>query len=324
MAWRETFIGGTPETEEAYFAGLAREMADLQRTNAGTGAPLRTLHAKTVAGVTDAELAFAADLPADLHAGPFVAGARLAAHVRFSNASGLIRSDTESDLRGVAVRVLLPDGGAHDLLMTNYPVSHARDAGQFVTAARIGAGPRALAIPRMLRAFGPAETLRILSNVRRASRRTVSLAAESYWSRGAILWGPAGPVRFRLSPATPPATRDDVPATDPDRLRRDLAARLADGPVRFGLAVQRFVSEELTPLEDGATPWRERDSPWQQAGTLTLPAQDLLGPDGERGRAALDATAFSPWNAPAEFRPLGSLNRARRAVYATSASQWQR
>jgi hypothetical protein len=312
--WREIHIGGSVESENAYFAGLAQEMAALQQQHAGAGARRRTLHAKTVVGV-DAELTVDGE-PA---AGHLVPGARLQATVRLSNASGLIRPDTEADLRGIAVRLHLPGGGSHDLLATNYPVSHARDAGQFVTAAKIGSGPRALALPRMLRAFGPSETLRILGNVRRASRHCDSLAAESYHSRGAILWGDAGPVRFVLSPAAPAAPRTDIPAQDPQRLRLDFAARLKEAPVAFTLSLQRFVSEQRTPLEDGAVAWDEDLIP---VATLTVPQHDLMGTDGERRHAEVDAMAFSPWNAPDEFRPLGSLNRARRAVYAASARGW--
>lgn len=319
VSWRETYVGGSPESEEAFFAGLAEEMVAIQRGNAASsGARMRTLHAKTVVGVLDARLEFLAELP--VRGGPYRENAGFDVAVRLSNASGLVRSDTEADLRGAALKVRLPGGGEHDLLMTNYPVSHARDARQFVTAARIGSGSRALAIPRMIRAFGLSEALRVVGNVRRAARVTDSLAAESYWSRGAVLWDAAGPVRFRLSPAAAVQPRPDVPAADPDRLRLDFAARLREGPVRFELALQRFVDERQTPLEDGAVPW---ETPWLPVATLTVGARDLLGAEGERQRAAIEATVFNPWHAPAEFRPLGGLNRARKAVYEASARAWR-
>ncbi|MDR7275753.1 catalase [Catenuloplanes atrovinosus] len=317
--WREIYEGGSAEAEQRRFQEYARRMLAVQAAHArAAGGPHRTLHAKTVVGVTGAELAFAEDLPAALHAGAFRAGARFATTVRLSNASGVPRSDAEPDLRGAALKLTLPDGGAHDLLMTSYPVSHVRNAAQFVTVAEIGARSRALAVPRMLAAFGPAETLRIAGNLRRAARRCESLALESYWSRGAIRWGAAGPVRFRLSPLDPPAPAAAVPAGDPDRLRRDFHARLARGPVRFALHVQRFVAEAVTPIEDGAVEWAERDSGWIPVAVLTVP----------RGTPAaeseVDGLAFGPWHAPEEFRPLGNLNRARRAVYAASAAGWRR
>ena len=56
--------------------------------------------------------------------------------------------------------------------------------------------------------------------------------------------------------------------------------------------------------------------------TLTIPVQNLLDVVGMSARERVHALAFSPWHAPAEFRPLGNLNRARRPVYAASARRW--
>jgi hypothetical protein len=54
--------------------------------------------------------------------------------------------------------------------MTSYPVSHARNADQFVAVAQIGAGPPQEVQPRLLAEFGPAETKRIVDNLRQANR----------------------------------------------------------------------------------------------------------------------------------------------------------
>jgi catalase len=95
----------------------------------------RAFHAKSTLAVEDAELRFL-DLPTELRAGFAQPGAAYPATVRFSNASGIPQADTEPDLRGVAVRVQVADDEFHDLLMTNFPVSHARDARQFVEFAK--------------------------------------------------------------------------------------------------------------------------------------------------------------------------------------------
>jgi len=322
--WREVYQGGSPEAEQQHFRQLAATIVDVQRENqqsSGASSARRTFHAKIVVGVEDAELAVADDLAAELSAGHFTPGARLPVTVRLSNASGTVRSDSLPDLRGAALKLALPGGGEHDLLMTSYPVSHARNADQFVAVARIGAGPRAEVQARLLAEFGPAEAARIADNLRHANRPSASLALESYWSRGAVLWGDAGPVRFRLSLLEASSPSGDV--TPSDALEAEFAGRLRDSPVRFALHVQRFVSEELTPIEDGAVEWRERDSPWLPVATLTIPAQDILGEDGRAARDRVDGLAFNPWYAPDEFRPLGNLNRARRVVYPASAHQWQ-
>ncbi|TQS43370.1 hypothetical protein [Cryptosporangium phraense] len=43
-------------------------------------------------------------------------------------------------------------------------------------------------------------------------------------------------------------------------LEAEFAARLATAPVRFALHLPRFVSEELTPIEDRAVEWMDRAS----------------------------------------------------------------
>ena len=104
-------------------------------------------------------------------------------------------------MRGAAVRIKVSDTEWHDLLMTNFPVSHARNARQFVAFAQAMAGSKLLLLPRLLLSVGLSEMIRMFRNVIQASRRPVSsLALETYWSRGAILWG-NDPVRYLLRPS---------------------------------------------------------------------------------------------------------------------------
>jgi hypothetical protein len=174
-AWAETPVGGSPEAERLEFERLGREIMRVQLKTAKTasahGVPHgvdRAFHAKSTLAVDNAELRFL-DLPADLRAGFAQPGASYSTVVRFSNASGIPQADTEPDLRGVALRVQVSPEETHDLLMTNYPVSHARDANQFVEFAKATAGggiSRLFGIVGLLRLFGLDETKRMLKNVR--------------------------------------------------------------------------------------------------------------------------------------------------------------
>ena len=221
------------------------------------------------------------------------------------------------------MRVSVTGDEVHDLLMTNYPVSHARDAEQFVAFARTMSGNRALGVVKLAFAVGPGEAIRMLCNILDASNRPVSsLALESFWSRSAILWGAAGPMRYLIRP-TPAAasTADDVETTDPDFLRKELAGRLAQGDVTYEFCLQRFVDEAQTPIEDAAVAWSEAVAPPVVVGRLVTPAQDVLGAEADAIAGQVDQMAFNPWLTTDDFRPLGNLNRARRAVYDASASQ---
>lgn len=322
--WREIFEGGSPEAEREIFLALAEDMIRVQETNrqkAGAAHPNRTLHAKAVVGVANATLRLDDTLPDDFRVGPYQPGAALPAIVRLSNASGVPQSDAAPDMRGAAIRVGLPGGGVHDLLMTNFPASHARDARQFVAFAVIASGPRETMQARLVETFGEAEARRMAGNIGQGVRSCPSFALESFWSRGAVLWGDA-PVRFQLRPEPGAAPVAADSAADPaEALRAEFTERLHRGPVKFRLALQRFIDEERTPIEDGSADW-EHTSPPVEIATLIVPRQDLMDDDGRRQAAEVEGLAFNPWNAPAAFRPLGNLNRARAVVYGASAARW--
>ena len=329
--WKETMAGGSPEAERAEFDSLARDIMLVQLKNAKTasahGVPHRVdraFHAKSTLATDRAELTFL-DLPGDLRAGFAQPGRTYPVTVRFSNADGTGQPDSKPDLRGAALRVQVSPEESHDLLMTNFPVSHARNARQFVEFAKATAGGRlsqALGILRLIRLFGLRETVRMLKNVLTARGRTVSsVATETYWSRGAVRWGPVLAVRYLLRPApdTVPASRP--PADDPDYLSTEAAGRLARGDVRFELCIQRYVDEKSTPIEDTAVAWKERVSPAQPVAVLTLARGDLSTVDALAQAQLIDTMAFNPWNTTDEFRPLGNLNRARKAVYDAGSAQ---
>ena len=333
MDW-ETYEGGDAETEHLMFKGLADDImhAQLKARRAAGGAALlvavdRAFHAKPLLAVDTANLHFRPDLPADLAAGFVRANARYDVIVRISNAANRPGPDNAPDMRGIALRIEVSADEQHDLLATNYPVSHARNARQFVRFAVATAGgtvSRFVGIAGLVFTEGLSETFRMLRNVAAARRQIESVALETYWSRGAMRWGPELAVRFLLRPALPAAPADPKFAADPEGLSKEAAARLAAGLIRFELCIQRFVDKKATPIEDTSIPWTPEAAPIEQVATLTIPqipAQDVNKPAArDEMFRVINALAFNPWNTTDEFRPLGNLNRARRDVYDASAA----
>ncbi|MEU6308027.1 peroxidase family protein, partial [Streptomyces chartreusis] len=226
-----------------------------------------------------------------------------------------------------AVRVRVTEEESHDLLATSHPVSHAANAREFVAFAKAMAGARgplrkafALLVKLPL-AVGPRTAGRMRRNVRAATRHTVdSLATETYWSRGAMLWGDAGPVRFALRPAPGSAPAPAPDRGDPDFLHREFADRLARGAVEYDLCVQRFVDERRTPVEDASVEWTDGMSPALPVARLTVPGQDLDSAEAQATARRIEDLAFNPWYTTEEFRPLGNINRARKAAYQASSA----
>src|SRR6266545_5695001 len=139
----ERYAGGTPEAERAIFEKLARDLMRVQlkiKKRSGAANIERTFHAKAILGVENARLKFHHDLPGDLCAGFARPDAEYPVIVRLSNASGTRQPDYAPDLRGAALRIHVGPDRSHDLLMTSYPVSHARDAREFVAFAQTMAG----------------------------------------------------------------------------------------------------------------------------------------------------------------------------------------
>ena len=320
----EKYVGGSAEVERLIFAALARDLLDVQLANKKSGKSrevLRAFHAKATLGVTNAKLTVSKDLPKRLSIGYFQLGSEYVASVRFSNANGSKRADFMRDMRGAAVRLTVSDEETHDLLMTNFPVSHARDAGQFVAFAKAMSGAKLLILPRLIFDVGPFETIRMLRNVANATGRTVdSVALETYWSRGAILWGEAGPVRYLLRPAHGAPSARAASKWDSDYLHHEAADRLRKSDVEFDLFLQQYVDESLTPIEDGSIEWTEVNSPPVKVARLTIPQQDVDLAEGRAKERLVDEIAFNPWHTTDDFRPLGSLNCARKAAYAASST----
>ncbi|WP_447036445.1 peroxidase family protein [Streptomyces sp. DSM 118878] len=326
----ERYMGGSPEAERRIFERLARELMKVQERNrraAKAAGPERALHAKAALGVENARLRFHDDLPDALRAGFAQPGAEYPATLRLSNASGIRSADGAPDLRGAALRVTVSAEESHDLLATNFPVSHARDAREFVAFAVAMAGAtsrlrKAVGLfVKLPLAIGPTAARRMRRNVGAAVKHPVgSLADETYWSRSAILWGPAGPVRYLLRPVSNGGATADATRRDPHHLGRELETRLARQEIAFDLCVQRYVDERATPIEDGSVEWTESVAPALPVARLTVPSQDLDTAEARAAAGRVETTGFSPWFTTDDFRPLGNLNRARKSAYEASAA----
>ena len=126
-------------------------------------------------------------------------------------------------------------------------------------------------------------------------------------------------VKYLMRPAQPQPKHLPRPLT-PDYLKALIAEWIEHRPAAFDFFLQKRVvdgSEPHMPIEDYAVAWDEQRSVPIRVGRLTIPTQPV---DDEFDRAYGEPMVFSPWNTTHDFRPLGSLNRARRAIYHVSAS----
>ena len=97
-------------------------------------------------------------------------------------------------------------------------------------------------------------------------------------------------------------------------LNRYLTARGAE----FTFYVQLRTDPKRMPLDDATRPWSERLSPYVAVATLTIHREPRYADASfaDDRMAVGEHLTFSPWHALEDHRPLGSINRARRFVYA--------
>jgi hypothetical protein len=317
MGWHETYMGGSPEAERALLAPVLPRIERIQETvSRKQQSPVRrAFHNKGLPIVVGFEVA--QDLPDQLQLGFLRPGASYTGFGRFSRSQSFRRRDGDLDQRGFAFR-LETDLGPQDFLLSNTPVSFARDPVVFLVVASIFVeSPMLIAPVRLLKALGPIDGLRVLGNLLRPPDRRVAFTSQRYWSRTPFEFGDAA---ARLFVRPEDGLRRVSSDGDPDFLTTDLVEQLRRQARSFELCAQLFVDDQRTPIEDASHAWLEADAPPIVLGRVVLPIQDLDSDEARALAARVEgAEAFSPWVTPC-LRPLGRTNRARREAYIRSAA----
>jgi catalase len=313
-AWQEVLEPGEDDKFQRYAAQLV-EMQKRKTQKYGNG---RALHRKQVAAL-DAKLEIAGGLPEPARHGLFAAPGTYEARVRLSNGSMERQADRTGDVRGFGIKVLGVSGPnaldgkparAQDFALINREAFGFARVEPFMGVVMAAAdGPLAL-VSHFVRELGLIGGLKQLGQLAAAQRAPFSgFASANFYSAAPIACGPYA-ARVRLKPA-----QAALPARRPVDHAADLEAHLSRGPLRYELALQFFVDEKVTPIEDFSAAWPEAEAPFVPVGTLTVPKQPVV--DGTRGEA-VEAAVFDPWNALAAHRPLGNVMRARKFAYFAS------
>jgi hypothetical protein len=262
----------------------------------------------------DGEFTVLPGLPPAQRVGLFSEQRTYRAWIRFANASSA--SDRERDIRGMSIRVspvtgtnLTPGSELQDFILNSYPVMVAADPQAFV---------------KLLQANEAGGLRRALYFLTHPKAARIGFAARAnptchldipYWSTTPYRFGPGRAVKYVVLPTSP--MRSELPATLTDTYLRDaLRARLDEADATFDFLIQFQTDTRRTPIEDATVEWKESDAPYHRVATLRIPRQRFE--DDER-MTRCEQVAFNPWHCLAEHRPLGAMNRARRAIYEAMA-----
>jgi hypothetical protein len=259
-----------------------------------------------------------ADVPAFARHGLFASPATFEAWVRLSNGGMDRAADRTPDIRGFAIRVLgvtgdsaLGNGPAvsQDFALINQEVFGFPSSAEFVdfvVAASNGMGSLArFLVKRYGFLGGPARLVKLMGTM---GKPFIGFATETHYSAAPIACGPYA-VRVRLVPSAgngpaKPDARQDWGA--------DFSAHLRDKDLQWEVQLQPYLDDQRTPIEDASVNW---PSPYTTVARLTLPRQDTGSTAGKALLAEIEKSIFDPWQALAQHRPLGDVQRARKVVY---------
>lgn len=287
---------------------------------------LRDAHAKAH-GCVKAEVQVLPELPGELRQGVFSEpGKTWQAIMRLSNGNAYPQFDSIRDARGMAIKLfdvpgkqLLSDrqGRAEqDFVMFNHPnffVSDVAEYRQNVAAQADG---------KKMMAFFPGLDPRTWQ-VRHLFIALATLAPApssptqtTYFSVSPYKFGEAN-AKFRVMPDPDSCPAYSLPEQNrklPNFLRNALNQQLSTDrvPACFVLQIQRQDANKYMPIEDTSIEWRESDAPFETVARIKVPAQDF---DTPALNLQCDNQSFNPWFGVEAHRPIGGINRLRKAVY---------
>lgn len=266
------------------------------------------------AGCVHAEFTVLDGLSDRLRVGLFAQPRTYLAFLRFASASST--SDRERDIRGLSIRVMNVEGenltsGAttQDFVLNSHPVMLAANTKEFFELLRAMESGGLAAAGFFLR--HPRSALIAL----RARQSPSSHLDIPYWSTTPFLFGPGRAVKYVVRPSSEYRSERPKHLTD-SYLHDAMREHLTRAEASFDFMVQFQTDSSTMPIEDATVEWSERESPSIPVGRIRIPTQNIEEPGRD---TACEQIAFNPWHSLAAHRPLGSLNRARRDIYAAMA-----
>ncbi|MBU6958365.1 catalase family protein [Pseudomonas sp. CVAP len=287
---------------------------------------LRDAHAKAH-GCVKAEVQVLADLTPELRQGVFSeAGKTWQAILRLSNGNAYPQFDSVRDARGMAIKLLDVPGtqllkdqqnrSEQDFVMFSHPnffVSNVAEYRQNVAAQADG---------KQVMAFFPSwdprswQVRHLFIALATLAPAPASPTQSTYFSVSPYKFGTAN-AKFRVAPDPGSCPDYTLPAQNqalPNFLRSALNQQLSTDRVAacFVLQIQRQDPTRYMPIEDTSIEWRESDAPFETVARIRIPAQDF---DTPALNLQCDNQSFNPWFGLEAHRPIGGINRLRKAVY---------
>ena len=293
---------------------------------------VRASHAKSTGAVVG-ELTVKPGLPPELAQGLFAEPHSYKIAVRFAQGPGEITSDKISTHRGMAIKVFGVEGEklpghtdeTQDFVLATGPTFPSGTAQQFLKDEK-----QILAATKLPEGLGSTIKSAVSSIAQTVSKATGGASpkadffghapthplSDAYYSQAPIRFG-AHVAKIAAFPASPDLVARDGQESDvgedADGFRRAVVSFVRGHDVVYELRAQLWTHAETQPIEDASVEWPETESGYVTVATLTLPRQEAYST--ARQHYFDDIMSFRPAHSLAAHRPLGSVMRARLAVY---------
>ena len=325
-----------PADEAALTQGIIEDAIRIVEQHRDNTRVLRDAHAKAH-GCVKAQVTVLQNLVPELRHGVLAEpGKTWQAWMRLSNGNAYPQFDSARDARGMAIKLLDVPGDKllsskataanQDFVMFNHPVFFVRDVAEYKQNFA------AQASGQKIQAFFPSwdprswETRHLIIALKTLAPAPDSPVSATYNSIAPFKLGPHN-IKYRVVPdpqSCPPYQLPEQNTALPNFLRNALYQQLSLDrvPACFALQVQRQNADYYMPIEDTSVQWSEDISPFETVATVRVEPQDF---DTREQNLACDNLSFNPWHALPEHRPIGGINRLRKAVYeAVSVYRHQR
>ena len=315
-----------PEGEAALTQGIIEDAIRIVEQHRDGTRVLRDAHAKAH-GCVKAQMTVLPDLAPELRHGVLAEpGKTWQAWMRLSNGNAYPQFDRARDARGMAIKLLDVPGdkllsskataGDQDFVMFNHPVFFVRDVAEYrQNFAAQASGHKVLAFfpgldPRSW------EIRHLIIALKTLAPAPETPVATTYNSIAPFKLGPHN-IKYRVVPDPQSCPGYELPPQNtalPNFLRNALYQQLSLDrvPACFALQVQRQNANYYMPIEDTSVQWSEDISPFETVASIRVEPQDF---DTREQNLFCDNLSFNPWHALPEHRPIGGINRLRKAVY---------
>lgn len=342
MQYSPVLYSPSIEKAEADERDTAQELMETMRgiaekTYEDTAKGLRSVHAKNH-GVLKGKIEVFDNLPPELTQGIFAKPGSFDVIMRLSTSPGDLLPDSVSTSRGLGLKIIGVEGektpgtngDVQNLVLVNAPSFLSPNAKAFLrnlkplaatTDKAAGLKEALSAGLQKIEAVIESTGLKSGTITNMGGHPETHILGESFYSEVPYLYGPYM-AKFSLIPSSPQLTSLTDMKIDmkdrPNALREAVRDYFNGNEAVWELCVQLCTDLEKMPIEDASVEWSEEKSPYIPVARITVPKSGML--DDKDAEIQEQALSFNPWHGLIAHRPLGSINRARRASYEMSAN----